>query len=90
MAPGAFDVAPRYPRTCWFSEAGSKRLANEDSKGKSGIFYTKDPPGVVVMQQGKIVHTYKSVTELVDAHVKGVAALEREMEEVLARHCKPE
>lgn len=42
------------------------------------------------MQQGKIVHSYKSVTELVDAHIKGVAALEREMEEVLARHYKPE
>ena len=65
-------------------------MANEDTKGKTGIFYTKDPPGVVVMQQGKIVHSYKSVTELVDAHTKGIAALEREMEDVLARHYKPE
>lgn len=59
-------------------------------KTRTGIFYVKDPPGVVVMQHGKVMHRYKNVGELVEAHVKGIAALERQMEEELARHYKPD
>lgn len=59
-------------------------------KASTGIFYVKDPPGVVVMLRGKVMQRYKNVQELVEAHVKGVAALERQMEEELARHYKPE
>lgn len=57
---------------------------------KTGIFYVKEPPGVVVMQQGKVVYRYKTVQELVEAHVKGMAALDRQMEEELARHYRPD
>lgn len=65
-------------------------MANKSEKGKTGIFYVKDPPGVVVMLRGEVMHRYKNVQELVEAHVKGVAALERQMEEELAKHYKPE
>jgi hypothetical protein len=65
-------------------------MAHEKSKGKTGIYYVKDPAGVVVVQHGVVMHRYKNVQELVEAHVKGVAALEREMEEELARHYRPE
>ncbi len=57
---------------------------------KTGVFYVKQPPGIVVMQRGRILHHYKNVGELVEAHTKGVAALEREMEETLARHYRPD
>ncbi|XOV87561.1 MAG: hypothetical protein ACFHX7_21840 [Pseudomonadota bacterium] len=57
---------------------------------KTGIFYVREPAGIVVMQRGKVVHHYKNVGELVEAHVKGVAALEREMEDTLARHYRPD
>lgn len=65
-------------------------MASDNHRGKTGIFYTKDPSGVIVMKDGEILHQYKSVNELVEAHVKGVAALEREMEELLARHYRPD
>jgi len=42
------------------------------------------------MQNGEVLYRYKSVQELVDAHVKGMVALEREMEEELAKHYRPE
>lgn len=61
-----------------------------DQGKKTGIFYVKDPPGVIVMQQGKVVYRYKTVQELVEAHVKGMAALDRQMEEELARHYRPD
>ncbi|MEX0942291.1 MAG: hypothetical protein WD002_07070 [Pseudomonadales bacterium] len=65
-------------------------MANDCKKGKTGIFYTKEPAGVVVMQHGIEVYRYKSVQELVDAHVKGMVALEKEMESVLAKAYKPD
>jgi hypothetical protein len=65
-------------------------MANDQRKGKTGLFYTKDPTGVVVMQNGKEVYRYKSVQELVDAHVKGMVALDKEMEAVLARAYRPD
>lgn len=65
-------------------------MDNESVKGKSGIFYVKEPPGVVVMQDGETLHRYRNVAELVEAHCKGVAALEREMEAELARHYRPD
>lgn len=65
-------------------------MADENDKGRTGVYYVKDPPGVVVMQRGAVIQRYKNVQELVEAHAKGVAALEREMEEELARHYRPE
>lgn len=65
-------------------------MTNKPEKGKTGIFYVKDPPGVVVMNQGEVVLRYKNVQELVEAHLKGIAALERQMEEELERHYRPE
>lgn len=63
-------------------------MSHSNEKPKTGIFYTQDPAGVVVMQHGEIVQHYKNVMELVDAHVKGIAALEHQMEEELTRHYK--
>ena len=57
---------------------------------KTGIFYTKAPPGVVVMWRDEVVQRYVSVDELVEAHVKGMAALEREMERVLEAQYRPD
>lgn len=65
-------------------------MASGDDKPKTGIFYVKDPAGVVVMQNGKVMQRYKNVNELVEAHIKGIAALERQMEEELARHYRPD
>jgi len=65
-------------------------MADDKDKGKTGIFYVKDPAGVVVMQNGEALYRYKSVQELVEAHVKGILALEREMEKELAKHYRPE
>ena len=61
-----------------------------DEDRKTGIFYSKDPAGIVVMLDGKVTHRYKTKRELVEAHVKGVAALEREREDVLESHYKPD
>ena len=57
---------------------------------KTGIFYTKAPPGVVVMWRDEVMQRYSSVDELVEAHVKGMAALEREMERVLEAQYRPD
>ncbi len=57
---------------------------------QTGIFYTKEPAGLVVMLDGEVKHRYKTKREFVEAHVKGVAALEREMADLLERHYKPE
>lgn len=65
-------------------------MTDKPQKPKTGIFYVKAPPGVVVMQRGTVMHRYKSVEELVEAHIKGMAALERQMEEELARHYRPD
>ncbi|MDZ7684971.1 MAG: hypothetical protein U5O39_08130 [Gammaproteobacteria bacterium] len=65
-------------------------MADDDDR-KTGIFYVKDPTGIVVMLDGEVtVWRYKSKREFVEAHVKGMAALEREMAEMLERHYKPE
>ena len=65
-------------------------MTDTSKKARTGIFYVKEPPGVVVMQRGKVMHRYKNVQELVEAHIKGIDALERQMEAELARHYKPD
>ena len=65
-------------------------MSDNPNKGKTGIFYVKDPASVVVMQNGQVMHRYKNVQELVDAHLKGVIALEKQMEDVLAGHYRPD
>ncbi|MDA9064780.1 hypothetical protein N8290_04210 [Pseudomonadales bacterium] len=57
---------------------------------KTGIFYTKAPPGVVVMWRDEVMQRYASVDELVETHVKGIAALELEMERVLEAQYRPD
>ncbi|MFT6431983.1 MAG: hypothetical protein ACJAVI_000018 [Candidatus Azotimanducaceae bacterium] len=59
------------------------------SKKKTGIFYVKDPEGVVVMWDGKEVSRYLSVNELVETHLKGLSALEREMNEAIEAQYRP-
>jgi hypothetical protein len=65
-------------------------MANDSSKGRTGIFYVKDPAGVVVMKDGEEIYRYKNVQEFVEAHAKGMAALEREMESEIEKAYRPE
>jgi len=44
------------------------------AKKKTGIFYSKNPPGVVVMLHGKQIAHYDSVEEFVSAHDDGLKA----------------
>ncbi len=60
----------------------------DKKKVKTGIFYSKNPVGVVVMFRGKEVFRYKSVDEFIEVHIKAVQALEEKQEEELASHYK--
>ena len=54
---------------------------------RTGIFYTKDPSkgnGVVVIREGNQLYRYDTMDELIDAHVAGAAAIEREREKIIA------
>ena len=54
---------------------------------RTGIFYTKDPPkgnGVVVIREGNQLYRYDTIDELIDAHVAGAEAIEREREKIIA------
>ncbi len=63
-------------------------MANDEEKGKTGIFYTRDPAGVLVMFRGQKVFRYRSVAEFVEAHIKGMRALEEKQENELADQYK--
>ncbi|MBD3647719.1 MAG: hypothetical protein HUJ31_09775 [Pseudomonadales bacterium] len=43
---------------------------------KTGIFYVKDPAGVVVMWEGQEVYRYRNVEQFVAAHIHAVKAIE--------------
>lgn len=43
--------------------------------GKTGIFYVKDPAGVVVMKSGKEIARYDSVQAFVASHEEGLQAI---------------
>lgn len=73
----------------WFLTVFRSRhqsVSNSSSRGKSGIFYTKDPAGLVVMFRGKQVFRYKSIEEFIEAHIKGAKALEEKQEAELRRY----
>ncbi len=59
-----------------FCYKGAILLNSMSEQKKTGIFYVKGPPGVAVMWQGREMYRYRSVEELVQAHVKAVRALE--------------
>ena len=59
------------------------------SRKKTGIFYVKDPVGVVIMHEGVEISRYRTVDELIETHVKGLAALERELDSVIEDQYKP-
>ena len=44
---------------------------------KTGIFYAKNPSGVVVMLNGIEIARYSSVQEFILAHKEGIQALDR-------------
>ncbi len=46
----------------------------------------QDPAGIVVMQDGVEMFRYRSKEELVETHIKAMAALEREMNTLLESH----
>ena len=58
-------------------------------ENKTGIFYVKDPAGVAVYWQGREVQRYRDVAALVETHMKGMEALEREMERLLHAQYQP-
>ena len=54
---------------------------------RTGIFHTKDPSkgkGVVVVREGNQLYRYDTIDELIDAHVAGAEAIEREREKIIA------
>ncbi len=54
---------------------------------QTGIFYTKDPSkgnGVVVIREGNQLYRYDTIDELIDVHVAGAEAIEREREKIIA------
>jgi hypothetical protein len=54
------------------------------NKGKTGVFYTKEPEGVAILFRGQQVFRYKSVDEFIETHIKAVQALEEKQESALA------
>ena len=48
--------------------------SNKQSQKESRVFYRDDPKSVVLEKNGKEVLCYKSVEELVEAHIKGLLA----------------
>ena len=67
------------------------------SERKTGLFYAKNPPGVVVMWQGQERARYASVEAFVSTHLEGLAAMEKleaikrdQLDDVLSEHYTPE
>ena len=60
-------------------------MSDKKAIPRSGIFYRKDPPAVVVMFRGKEVFRYKSVEEFIEVHIKAMKALEQKQEDELER-----
>ncbi|MAV26367.1 MAG: hypothetical protein CMQ05_09635 [Gammaproteobacteria bacterium] len=56
---------------------------------RTGIFYTKDPKGVVVMRDGARLFRYETIDELIEAHLAGSEAIEREREKIIAAQYLP-
>jgi hypothetical protein len=48
---------------------------NVPGGGKTGIFYVKDPAGVVVMKSGKEIARYDTVQAFVASHEEGLQAI---------------
>lgn len=65
-------------------------MASDDADKKTGIFYEQDPPGIAVMLNGEVRYRYRSRREFVEAHIKAMAALEREMADLLESHYRPD
>lgn len=57
---------------------------------RTGIFYTKEPEGVVVLKEGVRLYRYDSIDELIEAHVAGAEAIEREREKIIAAQYLPD
>ena len=64
----------------------SEFLSDEKVAAKSGIFYSKNPSGVVGMFRGKEVFRYKTVEELIEVHIKAMNALEEKQESELEKN----
>ncbi|MFT4798908.1 MAG: hypothetical protein ACJAYE_002660 [Candidatus Azotimanducaceae bacterium] len=61
-------------------------------KKKTGIFYVKDPAGVVVMDKGVEIARYESVNAFVSKHKEGLFAigrLEENLNQVLESQYTP-
>ena len=66
-----------------------RTVENKALPDKTGIFYVKDPAGVLVMWQGKEVSRYRDVKAFVEIHMKGMEALEREVNALVEAEYKP-
>ena len=65
--------------------------SNQTEK-KTGIFYVKNPAGVVVMEKGQVIARYTTISEFVRAHKHGIHAqqrLEEQMERDIANQYTP-
>ena len=60
------------------------------TKRRTGIFYTKEPTGVVVYRDGTRLFRYDTIDELIEAHVAGMEAIEREREKIIAAQYLPD
>ncbi len=67
------------------------------SERKTGLFYVKNPAGVVVMWQGQERARYPSVEAFVSTHLEGMAAIEKleaikadRLDDILSEHYTPE
>lgn len=61
-------------------------------KKKTGMFYVKNPDGVVVLDNGVEIARYGSVAEFVEKHREGLYAigrLEENMNEAIESHYTP-
>lgn len=45
---------------------------------KTRVYYKNDPPAVIVQKDGKDVASYKTTEELVEAHIKGLLAVQEQ------------
>ena len=53
-----------------------------DKPGRTGIFYVKNPNGIVVLRQGKEIARYATVDDFVAIHEEGLRAIEQRDEQL--------
>ncbi len=71
----------------WCTRKSTKHvMSGNDQKSRTGIFALSKGAGIVVYWEGREICRYASMAEFIDAHLAGVAALEKKQEDLLAAH----